>query len=456
MIVSAAAARGRIRLLGLKLALLLAFPVYAEGPQTTLKIPDAGLEPLYFSDLQGWEDDDHVVAFRTFVNSCRPMLKDPRAVQDTRPMAAALRTVCHRAKAVATVNEGSGRRFFEENFRPVHIFRLDNPLGLLTGYYEPIVVGSRMPTPMFSVPLYRRPDDLVLLGSHTAAEGFPNKAEVGRRVKDGVSIPYFDRGAIEDGALDGRHLEICWVKDPIDAMIVQIEGSARVRLEDGVLLRVNYDAHNGLPFTPVGRILIERNLIPKDEISLERIRRWMLANPEPARDVRRFNRSFVFFRITALDNEEEAIGAQGVRLTPGRSIAVDKALHVYGTPFFIAADLPTAGGHPPAPYRRLMIAQDTGSAIVGPARADIFLGAGEEAGRVAGRIRHQGHFSMMVPRDIDPAAAAAHTPLPRPRPILQVQAAHPKPKSGKQSAADSAVKTNPARAGRKALRHRPR
>ena len=305
-------------------------------------------------------------------------------------MADALKGVCHRAKAAGPLEAAAARRFFEENFRPVRIFRLDNPLGLLTGYYEPVLEGSRMPNPAFAAPLYRRPDDLVLLGQHRPAEGFPNKAEVGRRVKQGVVTPYFDRGEIEDGALDGRHLEICWIKDPIEAMIAQLEGSARVRLEDGVLLRVNYDAHNGLPFTPVGRVLIERNIIPKEEMSLDRIRKWMLANPQAAREVRRQNRAFVFFRITALDNEEEAVGAQGVRLTPGRSIAVDKGLHVYGTPFFVATDLSTGPAKGPSSYRHLLIAQDTGSAIVGPARADLFLGAGEGAGQVAGRIRKSG------------------------------------------------------------------
>jgi membrane-bound lytic murein transglycosylase A len=390
-----------------------------EQQQGPLKIPDAALEPLGFADVDGWDGDDHTLAFQTFLASCRAIVKDPRLYLDARPMAAAITAVCRRAKTAAPlVSALAARRFFEDNFRPVHISRLDNPLGLLTGYYEPIVEGSRMPTPIFSVPLYRRPDDLALLSPSNAAESFPNKAEVGRRVNGRVLVPYFDRGQIEEGALDGRHLEICWIKDPIDAMVVQIEGSARVRLEDGLLLRVNYDAHNGLPFTPVGRILIDRNLIPKDEMSLDRIRKWMLANPQAARDVRRSNRAFVFFRVTGLGNEEEAKGGQGVRLTPGRSVAIDKALHVYGTPFFIAADLPIAGGKSPSPYRRLMIAQDTGSAIVGPARADLFFGAGEEAGHIAGRIRHQGRFTMLVPREIDPAAAGARMPLPRPRPVL--------------------------------------
>jgi 3D (Asp-Asp-Asp) domain-containing protein len=206
-------------------------------------------------------------------------------------------------------------------------------------------------------------------------------------------MPYYDRGQILDGALDGKHLEICWIKNQSDALTIQIEGSARVRLEDGTILRINYDGHNGYPFVPVSRILIERNIIPRKEMSLERIREWMHANPQNAKEVLRQNRSFVFFRIVGLSDDREpkdaqgaahdreAVGAQGVPLTPGRSIAVDNALHVYGTPFFIQADLPLTGEKRSVSFDRLMIAQDTGSAIVGPARADIFWAPGTEQAR---------------------------------------------------------------------------
>jgi len=329
---------------------------------------------------------------------------------------------------------------------------LSESLGLLTGYYEPIVDGSRFPTREFTVPIYRRPDDLVLLTARRDGEGFPNKGEVGRRVGDQVVTPYFDRAEIENGALDGRHLEICWIKDPIDLLFIQIQGSARIRLEDGLLLRVNYDSHNGLPFTPVGRPLIERNIIPREEMSMARIRKWMLANPEEAREVRQSNRSFVFFRITGLGDEGEPAGGQGVRLTPGRSIAVDKSLHAYGTPFFIQADLPITSERPSTRFRRLMIAQDTGSAIVGPARADLFFGAGDDAGRVAGRIKQMGRFAMLVPREIDPGLAAAHLSLPPPRPhILNQPVPLPRPRPALESApsvAAGAVRHSEPEAGK--------
>ena len=292
--------------------------------QPALTIPDAALEPMGFNALEGWAADDHAAAFAAFLASCRAMPKNPKPDTDPRPMGAALRAVCARAKAAGPLNAARAGAFFEANFRPMQIFRLGETSGFLTGYYEPIVDGSRLPTPIFHTPLYRRPDDLVVLGAPRLTDGFPNKAAVGRKIDDRILPGYFDRGEIEDGALDGRHLEICWIKDPIDALIIQIQGSARIRLEDGLILRINYDAHNGWPYTPVGRPLIERNIIPKDEMSLDRLRIWMQLNPEAAREVRRTNRSFVFFRITGLGSEEEPIGGEGVRLTAGRSLAVDK------------------------------------------------------------------------------------------------------------------------------------
>jgi membrane-bound lytic murein transglycosylase A len=199
-------------------------------------------------------------------------------------------------------------------------------------------------------------------------------------------------------------------------------------------MRINYDAHNGYPFVPVSRILIERNIIPRKEMSLERIREWMRANPQSAQEVLRQSRSFVFFRIVGLSDDREpkdargaphdreAVGAQGVPLTPGRSIAVDNALHVYGTPFFIQADLPLTGEKRSVSFDRLMIAQDTGSAIVGPARADIFWGAGDRAGQLANHVHHPGNFALLVPRELDPVTAAARMPLPPEKPSFIAQA----------------------------------
>ncbi|HEY4835458.1 MAG TPA: MltA domain-containing protein, partial [Bradyrhizobium sp.] len=207
-------------------------------------------------------------------------------------------------------------------------------------------------------------------------------------------------------------------------------------------IRINYDAHNGYPYTAVGRILIDRGIIPKEQMSMQKIREWMDQNPDGAKELRRQNRAYLFFREVNLSDKDEAVGAQGVPLTPGRSIAVDKALHVYGTPFFIEGELPIESEVSKTPFHRLMIAQDTGSAIVGPARADLYFGAGVEAGKVSGRLRHNMHFVMLVPKSLDPAARGRKMPVPDPRPSEKIAKLFPptdaskgQPKDQKNAAA---------------------
>src|SRR5262249_46971476 len=196
---------------------------------------------------------------------CRPLIRSSPAARETRPMYFALKHACRRALNAGRLARDQARLFFERHFRPLRIARLGDSAGLLTGYYEPIVDGSRFPTGIFKVPIYRRPPDLVppLNG---VGPGFPNRGQSMRRTSGGDLVPYYDRGEILDGALDGQHLEICWIKDQADALVIQIQGSARVRLEDGTMLRVNYDAHNGYPFVSAGRILVERNIMRREEI----------------------------------------------------------------------------------------------------------------------------------------------------------------------------------------------
>jgi membrane-bound lytic murein transglycosylase A len=387
----------------------------AASAEEPLKLRDSQLEPINWTDLAGWTADDHLAAFAAFQDSCQALGKI-RRTDDHRPIYAALWNTCRKAIGLRPQNSDTARTFFERNFQPVRIARLGEVEGLLTGYFEPIVQGSRFPNRYFHVPLYRRPPDLVAAGHKPGSIAFPNKGvRIGRLNEKKQLVPYYDRGAIEAGALDGQRLEICWLKDPFDLLAIQMEGSARVILEDGTPLRVNYDSYNGYSHRSISRVLIERRLLPREGLSMQRIRDWMAANPEEASRVRAANRSYVFFRITGLSNESEPVGAQGVPLTPGRSIAVDR-LHEYGTPFFIEANLPVESAKRSSPFHRLMFAQDTASAIVGPARADVYWGAGDEAGRIAGRIRHRGRFVMLLPRQLDMIEAGRHMPLPLPRP----------------------------------------
>ena len=407
-------------------------PKQESSKQDPLKSSGNQLEPLKWNELTGWAADDHLAAFAAYQAGCRAARRKPRS--DERGLIfGALSNVCRKALALEPQDSAAARAFFEQNFQPVRIARLGEGEGLVTGYYEPIVAGSRFPTPEFSVPIYRRPRDLVADGYKQGSTAFPNKGgRIGRRTENNEIVPYHDRGAIEAGALDGQKLEICWIKDPLDLVAIQIEGSARVILEDGTPLRISYDSHNGYSYSSIERVLAERNLIPRKELTKERIRAWTAAHPEEAAKARATNRAYMFFRVTGLTNDGEPVGAQGVPLTPGRSIAVDR-VHEYGTPFFIEGNLPIEDAKPAAPVGRLTIAQDTGSAIVGPARADLYLGAGDEAGRIAGRIKHRGRFSMLVPRELDLAAAASELPLPVPKPKIAESEGDKPDDKGKES-----------------------
>src|SRR5713226_7680376 len=385
-----------------------------------LEISGSQYVPVTWADIAGWSEDDHLQAYKAFRVSCRPIAAQRSLPADPKALGISLRDPCRAAKAAGISDSARARAFFEEHFLPLRISRLGEGEGFVTGYYEPVIDGSRTQTDVYTVPVYRRPSNLFVRGVKQGAVGLPNKGQVFRKVGRRKLVPYYDRAEIEDGAIAGRGLEICWLKDQTDLLFTQIQGSARVRLEDGSTMRINYDAHNGYPYTPVGRILIDRGIIPKEQMSMQKIREWMDQNPDGAKELRRQNRSYVFFREVKLSDKDEAVGAQGVPLTPGRSIAVDKALHVYGTPFFIGGELPIESEQSKTTFHRLMIAQDTGSAIVGPARADLYFGAGADAGRVSGRLRHNMRFVILVPKSLDPVARGRKMPLPDARPSEKI------------------------------------
>jgi membrane-bound lytic murein transglycosylase A len=371
-----------------------------------LKLQNAKVETLDFSAMAGWKDDDHGAAYESFLKSCSAILRGTKQMRAARPVYGALFTVCERTKTPGKLDRDQARAFFEANFKPVRLAQQGQTDGFFTGYYETEVEGSRVPTPEFSIPVYTAPAATI-------------------RTKQSKVFANLDRTKIEEGALNGKKLEICYVKSPIDLFFAQIQGSTRVKLDTGSTLRLNYIASNGLPYTPVGRYLIDRGIISKEEMSMDRIRDWMVANPEEGKELRRKNRSFVFFRETDLRDHEECIGAQGIPLTPGRSLAVDKKIHTYGTPIWIDAELPIESEKPETKFQRLLVAQDTGSAIIGPARADIYFGTGDKIGSIAGRIKQFGQFVMLVPRSVELKGGSDDIPLPKPRPKDIVAAAAP-------------------------------
>ncbi|WP_186294006.1 murein transglycosylase A [Bradyrhizobium guangdongense] len=404
-------------------------PIAAAVPKRALPYPSLALPfdipgtqylPLAWTEIAGWSDDDHLAAYKAFRVSCKSITPQNQPSPEAKAIGGSLNEPCRVAKTLELNDGAKAKAFFEEQFSPLRISRLGEPDGFVTGYYEPILDGSRTPTDVYTVPIYRRPSNLFVRGFRQDSVSLPNKGQVFRKIGRRKLVPYYDRGEIEDGIIAGRGLEIAYLKDSTDLLFAQIQGSARIKLEDGSTIRINYDAHNGYPYTAVGRILIERGIVAKDEMSMQKIREWMAQNPDGAKELRRQNRSYIFFREVNLSDKDEAVGAQGVPLTAGRSIAVDKALHVYGTPFFIEGQLPIESDRSKTPFHRLMIAQDTGSAIVGPARADLYFGAGQEAGRVSGRLRHPMHFVMLVPKSLDPVARGARLPVPDPRPSERI------------------------------------
>jgi membrane-bound lytic murein transglycosylase A len=401
-----------------------------------LEISGGQYQPVAWRDIAGWSADDHLQAYKAFRVSCKSISQQRSSSADGRALGTSLREPCRAAKALDITDGAKARAFFEEHFLPLRISRLGEEAGFVTGYYEPVIDGSQSQTDVYNVPVYRRPSNLFVRGFNQAAVGLPNKGQVFRKIGRRKLVPYYDRAEIEDGAIAGRGLEICWLKDQTDLLFAQIQGSARVRLQDGSTIRINYDAHNGYPYTPVGRILIDRGIIPKEQMSMQKIREWMDQNPDGAQELRRQNRSYVFFRVVSLSDKDEPVGAQGVPLTPGRSIAVDRSLHVYGTPFFIEGELPIESEQSRTPFHRLMVAQDTGSAIMGPARADIYYGTGSDAGRVSGRFRHNMHFVMLVPKSLDPVARGRNMPVPDPRPSEKIAKLFPQVDSLKDRSKD--------------------
>ncbi len=392
-------------LLGFTVAMSIASAISAPAAarEPAMKLRRAHVEPLTFADLKGWPDDDHAAAFAAFRKSCNAIVNGGAPSRATRSMYGALYRICVRAAELGALDGDKARAFFETYFKPMRVARAGEPDGFFTGYYETEAEGSPVKTAEFNIPIYRRPASLISgYGRHAGAF-----MRVGKKL-----VRFHDRAAIEDGALAGKGLEICWLKDPIDAFFAQIQGSMRVKLTNGKLLRLNYAAHNGFPYTPVGRWLIDQGIISREDISMDRIREWMEANPKEGKTLRRTNRSYVFFQETELTPHTSIEGAQGVHLTPLRSLAVDKSIHVYGTPIWIDAELPIKTEKPDTPFRRLLIAQDTGSAIVGPARADIFFGWGEEIGHVAGRIKQHGQFVMLVPKTVNLVGDSPATPTP--------------------------------------------
>lgn len=367
-------------------------------------------QPLTFAQVPGWEHDDHAAAFKAFQKSCERVLASARekgAPDKPAPPSAQLVNVCNvAAKATGSVNKAAAKVFFETFFTPNAVSH-SGPQGLLTGYYEPVLPGSRTPQGDFQTPIYKRPPDLVNLVDETQRGAVGTALTHARKTDKGVE-PYATRAQIEQGALKGRHLELLYLADPVEAFFMQIQGSGRVKLTDGSTVRVHYDGKNGHPYSSIGRYLIEKGLLAADKVSMGALKRWLKQEPERGKEVMWQNASFVFFRELKGTEAKGPLGAMNAPLTPGRSLAVDTSYYALGLPIYVSAAgmthvVKSNGGA----FNRLMVAQDVGSAIKGPERGDIYFGSGDAAGRLAGVTKHAGKFIVLLPNDRPTTADAA-------------------------------------------------
>jgi membrane-bound lytic murein transglycosylase A len=369
-------------------ALLLGLVLFVFVLSRDIGPPRLALEPVGFDALAGWSDDRVAAAVPAFLKSCARYADEPDAAS-LDPWASAAdfgriadwRQVCAQAAALPAGDDEAARLFFERSFLP--ILALDryrasarSPLGLFTGYFEIGLEGSLKRHGRYRVPIYKMPADAALASRYSRAE-------------------------IEDGALAGRHLALLWVADPIDAFFLQIQGSGEVRLDDGKTMRIGYAGQNGKPYVPVGRLLVERGIIPREELTMQTIRDWMKAHRRAGAALRREDPSYVFFRI--LDGPGPT-GTEGAVLTPRRSLAVDQSEIPLGVPLWL--DARERFGDEER-LHRLVVAQDTGGAIKGPVRGDLFWGTGKKAGERAGRMNARGRYFLLLPRRVAARLAAA-------------------------------------------------
>lgn len=370
-------------------------PAYGPAPSAPASADRLQLLPADFSTLPGWRDDTAATVLPAFLRSCNRLLKLPpdRSVghDGMGGTAADWYTPCSAAGRLSVNDHETARLFFESLFQPFLVTNNGAPQGTFTGYFEPELPGSRVRQGVYTIPIHGKPSDMVVRERGGGAE-----PQVGRMV-DGQFTPYPSRSEIESGALNGRAPVLAWVADPVDAHILHIQGSGRIRMDDGTVLRLGVAATNGQKFVGIGKVMRDRALI--EDVSMPSIRAWLKAHPVEAREIMAQNPRYVFYRV---NDGEGPLGSEGVALTPERSLAVDTRFIPLGMPLWLETNEPSG-----RPLRRLMVAQDTGTAIKGPVRGDFFWGAGEEAFDKAGRMKSPGRYWLLLPRQRSPRIASA-------------------------------------------------
>ena len=364
----------------------LLFLAACTAPPKPPIVPAPAFAPSDWERLPDWQTLDLQGSWAAFLQSCRA-LKNKPGWQDA----------CARASGLAQPDNAALRSFFEEGFTPWQVFNPDgSPQGLVTGYYEPKLHGSRTRTKHFRYPLYAVPDDLLTVD---LGEIYPQLKDLrlrgrlqGKRI-----VPYYDRAGIDDGKAPLQGRELFWVGDAVELFFLQVQGSGRIELPDGSLVKVGYAEQNGHPYVSIGRKLVEMGELKLEEASMQGIKDWAQRNPEKLGALLAQNPSYVFFRELP-DGLSAPLGALGVPLTEGYSIAVDPRTIPLGAPVLLATTFPNSG----EPLNRLMLAQDTGGVIKGAVRADFFWGFGEQAGMQAGRMKQSGQMWVLFPKGSEP------------------------------------------------------
>ncbi len=335
-----------------------------------------GAFPVTYNDLAGWPYEQHAQALKTFTESCTILARKDKPRSDGSGLEVDSRvwqSLCEDAKWQPAGNHAAARDFFERRFTPFRVTNNGKEQGLFTGYYEPLLYGSMKKEGNFKYPLYAAPP------------GLKNKK------------PYFTHAEINRGALNGKGLEIVWVDDPVMRFFLQIQGSGRVQLANGQQLFVGYAEQNGHGYEAIGKVVADEGLLPRDQVNFFTLRQWLYDHPNRAFEIMERNPSYVFFKL----RDKPAVGAVGAMLTPMRSLAVDSRHIPYGLPLYLQVDLPALAGGQPQPFNRIMIAQDTGGAIRGPIRGDVFFGNGPQAEYYAGNMKNRGMYTLLVPREIE-------------------------------------------------------
>ncbi len=360
---------------------------------------DFALRPVLFENMPGWQADDPQPLFE-MMGRCHDHITriKPYRIGSSGVDPMALASIFAEAKQHAAASGAEARAFFEERFQPCRIETADGKAGFVTGFYEPEVEVSDRPDALWCHPFYRRPEDLIDLDETNRPPDMDASVVFAQKLPDGRIADFPDRRAIDEGYLDHQGLEIAWAKSRVDVFFAHIQGAARLRYRDGTMRRITYAAKSGHAFSAIGRHLVDQGEISPADISMGSIRAWLAEHPDQVSAVLWKNRSYIFFRQARVASDDLGpVAAAKVALVAGRSLAVDRLVHTFSTPFFVYSE---SLRHLDAgkPFARLMMALDTGSAIVGPSRGDIFTGSGEMAGDLAGNIRNDADFYTLIPK----------------------------------------------------------